>query len=255
MDFREFETMYKAEGRHWWYLGLRDIMFRMTELNQTTSRDWRILDAGCGTGGNLAALRRTGHCHAQGFDYHESALYFCRQRGLHNVRQASITDIPFAGNEFDLAISCDVLCDAGTDNQARALGELHRVLRPAGRLFLNLPAYGFLRSEHDQATDVDRRYTMPGLRAQVEASGFDILRISYWNATLFPIVLAVRLRRRGGRERSKETARSDIQVPPKPVNRLLTSIVKAESRFIDQWTIPYGSSIICLAYKPARTRS
>lgn len=250
MDFHEFEIMYRAEGRHWWYRGLRDILIRRTGLACPESRAWRILDAGCGTGGTLGALRRSGHLHAQGFDFNAQALYFCRQRGLHNVRQGSITDIPFPADEFDLVYSNDVLCDAGTSNETAALRELYRVLRPGGRLFLNLPAYAFLRSEHDQATDVDRRYTMRSLRPQVAAAGFQILRMSHWNAILFPVVLVVRLSRKRGQDRAKQVARSDINVPPAPLNRLLTAIVRVESRLMDHFTIPFGTSVICLARKP-----
>lgn len=253
MDFREFEIMYKAEDRHWWYRGLRSVMFRRAGLRRAQSREWRILDAGCGTGGSLMALRRTGHPHAEGIDYSEAAIFFCRnRRGMTNVRQASITDMPFPDNTFDLTISCDVLCDAGAANETAALSELYRTLRPGGRLFLNLPAYSFLRSEHDQATDVDRRYTMRSLRAGLDRAGFEVERISHWNATLFPVVLAVRLSRRGGRTRGKHEARSDIHVPPAPINRLLTAIVTLESRLMDYMTIPFGSSIACVARKPAR---
>lgn len=247
--------MYRAEGRHWWYRGLRDIMFRRTGLRHPASRAWQILDAGCGTGGTLDALRQSGHLHTQGFDYNESAIYFCHQRGLFNVRHGSITDIPFPSAEFDLVLCNDVLCDAGTTNEARALCELYRVLKPGGRLFLNLPAYAFLRSEHDRATDVDRRYTMRSLRHKVEAAGFRVQHLSHWNAVVFPIVLAVRLRRRNGKNRAPSVAHSDIQIPPAPFNRLLTLVVRSESRLTDWITIPYGSSIICLARKPARARS
>jgi SAM-dependent methyltransferase len=255
MDFREFQVMYQAEGRHWWYQGLRAILFRRAGLNRPTSRTWQILDAGCGTGGTLDALRRSGHLHAQGFDFNEPAIYFCRQRGLHNVRQGSITDIPFPDCEFDLVISNDVLCDAGTSNEGQALHELYRVLKPGGRLFVNLPAYPYLRSEHDQATDVDRRYTMRSLRQKIEAAGFEVVRLSHWNATLFPVVLAVRLSRRKGQMRDKSVARSDIQVPPAPINGLLAQLVKLEGRLMDRTTIPFGSSVICLARKPARPGS
>ncbi len=244
--------MYRAEGQHWWYRGLRAVLFRRSGLDDPASRAWTILDAGCGTGGNLSALRASGHVHAQGFDYAESAVHFCRQRGLHNVRQASITAMPYLDNEFDLVYSCDVLCDTGTSSAAAALAELYRVTRPGGRLFLNLPAYAFLRSEHDAATDVDRRYTRRQIRRMVAAAGFRVERLSHWNATLFPIIVAVRLARRRGKERDRSTARSDIQVPPAPLNRLLTAIVRAESRLMDKVTIPWGSSISCVARKPGR---
>jgi SAM-dependent methyltransferase len=255
MDFREYEVMYRAEDRHWWYAGLRDILFRRTGLDQPRSRAWHILDAGCGTGGTLQALRHTGHLHAQGFDYSADALYFCRQRGLRNVREGSIMAIPFPDSAFDLLISNDVLCDTGTPNESCALREMYRVLRPGGRVFLNLPAYTFMRSEHDRAVDVDRRYTMPQLRRMVRAVGFEIARMSHWNALLFPIVLAVRLRRKHGQERAQADAQSDIRVPPAPLNQTLTRIIRVESRLMDWITIPYGSSIICLARRSAPVRS
>jgi ubiquinone/menaquinone biosynthesis C-methylase UbiE len=48
------------------------------------------------------------------------------------VLRAAAEDLPFEDNTFDVAVSTLVLC--GVDDQARALGELRRVLRPGGRL-------------------------------------------------------------------------------------------------------------------------
>ena len=48
------------------------------------------------------------------------------------VLRAPAEDLPFEDNMFDVAVSTLVLC--GVDDQARALGELRRVLRPGGRL-------------------------------------------------------------------------------------------------------------------------
>jgi ubiquinone/menaquinone biosynthesis C-methylase UbiE len=48
------------------------------------------------------------------------------------VLQAPAEDLPFEDDVFDVAVSTLVLC--GVDDQARALRELHRVLRPGGRL-------------------------------------------------------------------------------------------------------------------------
>jgi len=48
------------------------------------------------------------------------------------VLRAPAEDLPFEDNTFDVAVSTLVLC--GVDDQARALGELRRVLRPGGRL-------------------------------------------------------------------------------------------------------------------------
>jgi ubiquinone/menaquinone biosynthesis C-methylase UbiE len=48
------------------------------------------------------------------------------------VLRAPAEDLPFADHSFDVAVSTLVLCGVG--DQARALRELRRVLRPGGRL-------------------------------------------------------------------------------------------------------------------------
>jgi SAM-dependent methyltransferase len=248
MDFREYEIMYEAEIPHWWYSGLRDILFRRTGLRTPASRRWRILDAGCGTGGTLHALRA--HSHAWGFDYSPIALHFCRQRKLRNIAQGSIRAIPFPSNHFDLVISNDVLCDTGAVDDAQGLREIYRVLKPGGRVFLNLPAYPFLRSEHDVAAAVEHRYTRPELRGKLQAAGFRVWRLSHWNTVLFPVVVAVRLARRGGTRLDDSQARSDIRVPAAPINRLVTMIIRLESRLLDYIDLPYGSSVFTVSQKP-----
>ena len=54
------------------------------------------------------------------------------QAPLAQVVQASAEDLPFEDGSFDAVVSTLVLC--GVDDQARALGEVRRVLRPGGRL-------------------------------------------------------------------------------------------------------------------------
>ena len=53
----------------------------------------RILDVGCGTGGNVEMLARFGD--AEGVDVSAEALDFCRERGLQNVRQGAAEHLPY----------------------------------------------------------------------------------------------------------------------------------------------------------------
>jgi hypothetical protein len=127
---------------------------------------------------------------------------------------------------------------------------MYRVLRPGGRLFLNLPAFGFLRSEHDRATDVARRYTRREIGAKLEAAGFDVRRNSYWNMLLFPVVVLVRLLRRESSEDLARPARSDIVLPPGPINVMLTLAMKLEHVLLRYVNLPLGSSVAVMARKP-----
>jgi SAM-dependent methyltransferase len=242
--------MYEAEDTHWWYQGLRGVMLTLLGLRRGNGRRLRILDAGCGTGGNIHALRQAGYSDVDGFDFSPMALHFCRRRGLESVRQGSIMDMPYGEGSYDIIISCDVLNDAGTEDEVTALRELYRVLKPGGRLFLNLPAFSFLRSEHDRATSVARRYTKGDISRKLVRAGFRVKRVTYWNMLLFPAVVLVRVLRRERPDDLNKPARSDIVLPPTVINILLTGLLKVEGLLLRRVNLPFGSSVAVVAVKP-----
>ena len=250
MEFEEYKIMYEAEDTHWWYRGLRGVMFTLLGLDRARGAQPKILDAGCGTGGTIHALKQMGYKDMEGFDFSPSALHFCRQRGLENVRHGSVTDIPFPSNAYDIAVSCDVLNDKGIHDDMTAIRELYRVLKPGGRLFLNLPALKLLSSEHDRATSIVRRYTKRDIRRKLLRAGFRVKRVTYWNMLLFPAVLAVRLLRRERPQDLGKPARSDIVLPPAPLNAVLSAIVRIERELVRHFNLPIGSSVAVVAIKP-----
>ena len=82
-------------------------------------------------------------------------------------------------------------------------------------------------------------------------AGFSIERLTYTNATLFPpMALARTLQRRRGLS-SEEHADQEIRVPAAPVNLLLTGVLRLESWWLRVFDAPFGSSLLCLARKPA----
>lgn len=252
MKREEFERMYAVEDRLWWYIGLREHVLSLLQLDGAGAKHAangrpRILDAGCGTGGMLARLRP--HGRVAGVDLAPFAVAVCRaRRGLDTTAVASITALPFPDASFDLAVSLDVISDAGAGNDAAALAELARVLVPDGRLCLNLPAYRWLAGEHDLAVETKRRYTRGELRALLHAAGFAPQRLTYWNCALLPPIAAARaLSRRRGRPATE--ARSDIAVPPAPLNRALLALARLEGRLLRRVDLPAGSSLLCVATK------
>ena len=242
--------MYEAEDTHWWYRGLRGVMSTLLGLGKSSRKDIPILDAGCGTGGTLHSLVKRGFSNLEGFDLSPIAIEFCHKRGLERVRLGSITRIPFEDRSFDLVISCDVVSDAGTDNEIQALSELLRVLKPGGRLFLNLPAYEFLRSEHDRAVATTRRVTRGEMERKLRQVGFRIKRATYWNALLLPVVVAVRLLKREKAEDLEKVPRSDIEVPWGPINVFLSACVGLEHLLLKVINLPAGSSVAIVAVRP-----
>lgn len=250
MKREEFEQMYRAEDRLWWYLALRRHVVAALGLDRAprAASAPRILDAGCGTGGMAARLRPYGR--VVGVDLAPYAAAICREgRGLRETALASITALPFPADTFDYAVSLDVISDAGTGNDALAVAELARVLRPGGRACLNLPAYRWLAGEHDLAVETKRRYTRGEVSDLLAAGGLVVERITYWNCALLPLVAASRAASRL-RGRSAAAARSDVTVPAAPINATLGAIARLEGLALRRVALPAGSSLLAVARKP-----
>lgn len=241
----EIETMRAVEDDLWWYRGLRGHVIASLAPTRT---DFKLLDAGCGSGGMLARLRR--HFPAAsltGLDYVPRALELTAERGLGaELIQGSADDLPFPENAFDVVLSLDVIILRGIDDQ-KALHEMHRVLRPGGTLLINVPAFNFLRGSHDAAVSIARRYTRPRLVQRLRSSGFSDHRISYWNMTLLPAVAAVRW---ASRKRAQEPdVRSDLAPLWPPLNRLLSGLTRTELALSRRLSLPFGTSLFAVAYK------
>ena len=130
-----------------------------------------MLDAGCGTGGFLARLRRERPDQpAAGLEYNPQAAARAAAKSGVPVVAGTINAMPFADASFSVVVSLDVLSHAAVD-PAQALAEMLRVLRPGGVLVVNLPAFEWLRSTHDIRVQNARRFTPRDRRAMLAEAG------------------------------------------------------------------------------------
>ena len=231
--------MYEAEERQWWYAGMRSIAFSL--MGPSLARlgaGLRLLDAGCGTGHNLVRLAAYGR--AAGVDLSPEALSFCRRRGVAAVR-GNLLALPFPDATFAAVTSFDVLYHRWVTDDRAAVRELVRVLRPGGLLFVRVPALRMLWGAHDEAVHSRHRYTRPELVALFESQGLEVLRASYCNTLLFPL-LAVRrlLDRLTGRHGS------DVQFLPAPLEALFRRLLEIEARLVRRVSLPIGASVVVL---------
>ena len=230
----------------WWYRGLRTLVAGLLgrALVRSTAAG-PVLDAGCGTGGMLAKLgpgiagRPT-----MGLEYDTVAAALAAAKAGRPVACGSANEMPLAAGRLSAYVSLDVLCHGGVD-PARAVAEAHRCLAPGGVAVFNLPAYGWLLSAHDTRVHNVRRFSRGEARLLLTQHGFRIVRSSYWNTLLFPLMLLHRLTERAD-------AASDVRDYPRWLDALFSTALAVErAAILAGLSLPFGGSLIVVAARDA----
>ena len=241
MNPAEYSIMARVEDVHWWYAGLRG-MIRL-HWERYGLKDGRILDIGCGTGANAKMISRYGEVSCA--DMSDNALAYTRERGLRNLEQAALPHLPHSDDTFDSALLMDVLYHRAVPDKTATLREIYRVLKSDGLLFVNVPAYQWLRSSHDDAIHTDKRFTRGEVVLLLEDAGFRVERATYWNTLLFPVVAAIRILRK-----ARTTDSSDLDGYKESIaTRLLGIIIAFERAALSVCPMPFGLSIFVVARK------
>lgn len=245
MEAAEYDLMDAVEDAMWWYRALHARAIAALALPGWPDR-LPVLDAGCGTGGFLARLRaaRPG-LRAAGLEYHPPAAARARAKSGAAVAIGSVNAMPFRDAAFGAVTSLDVLCHGAVEPGA-ALDEMRRVLAPGGLLVLNLPAYRWLHSTHDERVHNTRRFTAAEARALLEGAGFTAPRARYWNALLLPLMVM----QRKVLSRAAPSERSDVAPFPPWLDRSLHAVTLAEGALSRLGLgFPAGGSILATAIR------
>jgi SAM-dependent methyltransferase len=235
----ELQT-HQAEDRHWWYRGRRTVIETIVDGMRLPARA-RILDAGCGSGRNMVELAH--HGTVTGVELSQTSVCLARERGVGEVIEGSVLDMPFSADSFDLAVSLDVI--EHLEDDLAALRELRRTVIPGGSLLVTVPAYPWLWSGHDEINHHHRRYTRSSLERVAEQAGWEQVRTTYFNSLLLPAAIILRVLDRLSTKTTESSL--DLWVPPKPLNWLLERPLSLEASLIARGgRIPAGLSLLAV---------
>lgn len=236
--------MFDLEDTYWWFVARRELVRDLLARRRPSGRSLRLLDVGCGTGATLKALDHLGV--TVGMDRSPQALRYCEVRGLRRLLRASAEALPVASESLDVVLALDLLEHLPDD--AAAVREFARVLRPGGLLLVTVPACPQLWSEHDRALDHLRRYRASRLRRILLDAGLRIEKLSPVITALLLPIAGLRLIQRILPRRSGRPQTAFI-VPPRPVNSLLVALLRLERRWLSHFNLPVGVSLVAVACK------
>ncbi|MFQ5506181.1 MAG: class I SAM-dependent methyltransferase [Planctomycetota bacterium] len=249
MEESAYQQFADLEEDHFWFRGRRAIFFSLLDRWIGRRDDLQVLEIGCGAGGMLRRL--AGYGNASGLELSHELAVLAHERSGRPTICATAYGVPLPADSQDLICLFDTLEHIPDERQA--LEEVQRVLRPGGLAFFSVPAYQFLYAHNDRVSHHCRRYTKGRLRAMLGELGFDVVKLSYFNTLLFPLILpAVLLQKL--RERLfgvRDTARTNLSIRfPGPLNSLLALVMGSERHLLRHLSFPLGHSLLGIFRKP-----
>lgn len=256
MDPSYYREYYDNERRHWWFRGRERILKGQVERLLAAgmiSRAPRILNIGAATGRSSEWLGEFGP--VSSLEYDRDCCEMTRARTGLDIVHGSILALPFADSGFDLVCAFDVIEHVGDDRLAVA--EMQRVTRSGGIVFVTVPAYNWLWSEHDDVNHHHRRYTRRSLLSLF--SHLPVEFLSGFNSLLFPPIAGHRLLRRlfSVKLLNKDydrRPRSDFRSTDGRLAGMLEAVFRSERLWLNRGLpCPFGVSIMLLARIPETT--
>ena len=242
MEKHVYQQMATVEADHWWFRGRRRILERIISRLRLPVVSAKVLEIGCGTGGNLGMLSRFGMVDAVEPDAAARRLAM-RASGPTVLEGALPDNIPTAFDQYDLIALLDVL--EHVENDTAALHAVAARLVPGGHVLLTVPAYPCLWSAHDVAHHHQRRYTRATLLEAITSAGLEVETLGFFNMILFPPAAALRLL-----QRAMPGTSNVREMPPEWLNRVLYQIFACERHLVLRLPLPFGLSLFAIARHP-----
>lgn len=182
-----YKEYYELERSNWWFTARLEILKSHIQKLYPGRTDLNILNVGVATGATSVMLEAFGK--VKSIEYDEVCFNFVKEKLQIDIEQGSILELRFADNTYDLVCAFDVIEHVADDQLA--VNEMARVCKPEGFVFVTVPAFMSLWSQHDVVNYHFRRYKTNELSKLFNKSG-EIQYLTYFNSWLFIPIWLVR---------------------------------------------------------------
>ena len=247
-----YDSCFAVEETSFWFR-------HRNECIATVARAWppgdgTIFDVGGGNGFVATGLARAG------FDVvlvepGPAGARNARRRGLEHVVCATTDSARFQPQSMPAIGLFDVV--EHIEHDVAFLRSMRNLLVPGGRLYLTVPAFGWLWSQEDDVAGHFRRYTAASIRQTLLAAGFEVEFLTGLFRFLPPAILLLRaLPYRLGFRRSRDTAQQVVRdhvVRRRLTASILDALLLAERRNLERGrSMRFGGSWLVVAGNPDR---
>jgi SAM-dependent methyltransferase len=204
----------------------------------------RILNIGCATGRSSEALSEFGE--VVSLEYDQECCDFAREKTGLNIINGSILELPFENESFDLVCCFDVI--EHIEDDRKGTEEMVRVAKKDGIVFISVPAFMSLWSDHDVVNHHFRRYLLKDLDTLFKNKNGSLIHKTYFNTLLFPAISMVRHVSRFFKSASSspKSLKSDFEMNEvnSPLNYVPYLLFSTEKFFLNLgFRFPFGVSI------------
>jgi SAM-dependent methyltransferase len=184
-----------------------------------------VIDYGCCTGGNTAALAKDFSC--TGVDASPTALEFAAEKypDVSFLLAKDPSDISTTLSQADVILLADVI--EHIEDDVGFLESMRNLVKCDTSIMITVPADPRLWSLHDDSHGHFRRYTRETLIQLLENCQLEVQFCSYFNTRLYGLVRFLRWKnsRKGTADGEHST---DLWLPPKWINRTIEEIFAGE---------------------------
>jgi SAM-dependent methyltransferase len=249
MEKSFYKKYYTLERSHWWFRVRLLILEYLYKRFVFKSQHDKVLNAGAATGATSEMLKKNGDVIS--LEYDNECASFLAEILQEPILNDSLTSLPIETASLDAVCAFDVI--EHIEDHQLAVHEIHRVLKVDGSVFITVPAYSFLWSEHDEVNHHFRRYTMTELQNLLVNSGFQVKYKTYFNSFLFPFIFIARMVSKFASKNKKgKDLESDFEGvnSNQLINKMLFQIFRVELFFIRcGLRFPFGVSALIIATK------
>lgn len=227
MHRAHFEVVADVDQRHWWFLARRRILRDVLACVLPPDRESIVIDVGCGTGANIAALANDYRC--IGIDTSADAIEFARKRfpNVQFIAGLAPQDLGEAAATCRAMLLMDVL--EHVEDDRAVLAPIVQAMPAGAILLITVPADMRLWSAHDEGLLHYRRYDESMMLRLCSGLPLELIAMTHFCSRLYPLA---RLSRSLGRVRDRLLPPRDawdMRVPASPLNRVMERVFEGES--------------------------